>query len=41
VLKYDLLAQIKKDPRLPPELNKDGNIRIIAGSLGDLLNENK
>jgi len=41
VLKYDLLAQIKKDPRLPPELNKDGNIRIIAGSLSDLLNENK
>lgn len=39
VLKYDLLAKLQKDPRLPSDLNTVGNIRVIAGSLELLIRQ--
>jgi hypothetical protein len=38
-LKYETLRRLQMDSRLPPGLNKVGNIRVIAGSLELLAGE--
>lgn len=41
VLKYESLRRLQQDPRLPQELNKVGNIRVVAGSLEFLAQSRK
>jgi len=36
IFKYESLCRLQQDPRLPPDLNEGGSIRVVAGSL-DLL----
>jgi hypothetical protein len=36
VLKYESLRRLQQDPRLPAELNKVGNVRVVAGALQEL-----
>jgi len=39
ILKYESLRRLQQDSRLPPELNEVGSIRVVAGSLEFLANE--
>ncbi len=38
VLRHESIRRLQQDPRLPPELNAVGNIRVVAGSLEGLSN---